>query len=71
MIKYSTIKQLFKNEGLDLIQIHTPARHKKSSKHETSFFFKKGEETYNVNYNLKGKQINEKVVKEISEKLNG
>ena len=69
MIKYSTIKQLFKNEGLDLIQIHTPSKHKKASKHETSFLLKKENETYNVNYNLKDKQINEKVVKEIADML--
>lgn len=65
MIKYSTIKQLFKDEELDLVQIHTPSKPKKSNKVLTSFFVKENGVTKRIEYHVKGNYITEEDVKEI------
>ena len=69
MIKYSTIKKLFKDNDLELIQIHTPSKPRKSSKHLTSFIVRKDNETFNVDYELGKKFIDEAVVLDIKNKI--
>lgn len=65
MIKYSTIKQLFKESGLDLIQIHAPSKPRKSCKVLTSFFLKSNGVTKKVKYHVKGNYITEEDIKEV------
>ena len=65
MIKYSAIKKMFSDRGVELLRIHTPAIPKKSSTGLTSFYIKNKGETYNVSYEIKDSFITEEDVKEI------
>lgn len=65
MIKYSTIKKMFSDRGVELLRIHTPAIPKKTSAGLTSFYIKIKGETYNIPYEIKCSFITEEDVEKI------